>query len=196
MNYDYVGHMSNTSFDGILMFAVESWLQWESAESSLTPSICQTPESTICRWSVPVKCESIGHRSGLDGSVSPIACHGRSTSNRYFIEQGKNWFCEVTDSFCLLQRILLHLQVMTHLHVIEERMNQSLSLLYKVPYVAEEIQDEIGECVCQPLCCCVKTPKFLYPMSSQKIALSFEGVPSTTRAWAQAQGRYCLDVTK
>ncbi|XP_010177705.1 PREDICTED: amyloid-like protein 2 isoform X1 [Mesitornis unicolor] len=34
-------------------------------------------------------------------------------------------------------------QVMTHLHVIEERMNQSLSLLYKVPYVAEEIQDEI-----------------------------------------------------
>ncbi len=34
----------------------------------------------------------------------------------------------------------------THLRVIEERMNQSLSLLYKVPYVAEEIQDEIGEC--------------------------------------------------
>lgn len=39
----------------------------------------------------------------------------------------------------------LVLQVMTHLHVIEERMNQSLSLLYKVPYVADEIQDEIGE---------------------------------------------------
>ncbi|XP_048367992.1 amyloid beta precursor like protein 2 isoform X7 [Sphaerodactylus townsendi] len=36
-------------------------------------------------------------------------------------------------------------QVMTHLHVIEERMNQSLSLLYKVPYVAEEIQSEIDE---------------------------------------------------
>ncbi|KAJ7425763.1 Amyloid-like protein 2 [Willisornis vidua] len=36
-------------------------------------------------------------------------------------------------------------RVMTHLHVIEERMNQSLSLLYKVPYVAEEIQDEIDE---------------------------------------------------
>ncbi|XP_062995359.1 amyloid beta precursor like protein 2 isoform X3 [Elgaria multicarinata webbii] len=36
-------------------------------------------------------------------------------------------------------------QVMTHLHVIEERMNQSLSLLYKVPYVAEEIQNEIDE---------------------------------------------------
>ncbi|XP_040182169.1 amyloid-like protein 2 isoform X5 [Rana temporaria] len=35
--------------------------------------------------------------------------------------------------------------VMTHLHVIEERMNQSLSLLYKVPYVAEQIQDEIDE---------------------------------------------------
>ncbi|XP_024000006.1 amyloid beta precursor like protein 2-like [Salvelinus sp. IW2-2015] len=34
---------------------------------------------------------------------------------------------------------------MTHLRVIEERMNQSLSLLYKVPYVAEEIQDEIDE---------------------------------------------------
>ncbi|XP_046892319.1 amyloid-like protein 2 isoform X3 [Hypomesus transpacificus] len=36
-------------------------------------------------------------------------------------------------------------QVMTHLRVIEERMNQSLSLLYKVPHVGEEIQDEIDE---------------------------------------------------
>nr|XP_033774946.1 amyloid-like protein 2 isoform X5 [Geotrypetes seraphini] len=36
-------------------------------------------------------------------------------------------------------------QVVTHLHVIDERMNQSLSLLYKVPYVAEEIQNEIDE---------------------------------------------------
>ncbi|KAM5245604.1 amyloid beta precursor like protein 2 isoform 17-T17 [Ctenodactylus gundi] len=35
-------------------------------------------------------------------------------------------------------------QVMTHLHVIEERRNQSLSLLYKVPYIAQEIQEEIG----------------------------------------------------
>ncbi|XP_054986696.1 amyloid beta precursor like protein 2 isoform X4 [Sorex araneus] len=34
-------------------------------------------------------------------------------------------------------------QVMTHLHVIEERRNQSLSLLYKVPFVAQEIQEEI-----------------------------------------------------
>ncbi|XP_069750464.1 amyloid beta precursor like protein 2 isoform X2 [Narcine bancroftii] len=36
-------------------------------------------------------------------------------------------------------------QVVTHLHVIEERMNQSLSLLYQMPFVAEEIQDEIDE---------------------------------------------------
>ncbi|XP_004453291.1 amyloid beta precursor like protein 2 isoform X1 [Dasypus novemcinctus] len=36
-------------------------------------------------------------------------------------------------------------QVLTHLHVIEERRNQSLSLLYKVPYVAQEIQEEIDE---------------------------------------------------
>lgn len=34
---------------------------------------------------------------------------------------------------------------MTHLRVIYERMNQSLSLLYNVPAVAEEIQDEVGE---------------------------------------------------
>lgn len=33
-------------------------------------------------------------------------------------------------------------------------MNQSLSLLYKVPYVAEEIQDEIGECVPAPMLLC------------------------------------------
>ncbi|KAJ8403801.1 hypothetical protein AAFF_G00346690 [Aldrovandia affinis] len=36
-------------------------------------------------------------------------------------------------------------QVMTHLRVIEERMNQSLSLLYKVPYLADEIQGQIDE---------------------------------------------------
>uniref|UniRef100_A0A8D0LAV5 Amyloid-beta A4 protein n=1 Tax=Sphenodon punctatus TaxID=8508 RepID=A0A8D0LAV5_SPHPU len=36
-------------------------------------------------------------------------------------------------------------QVMTHLRVIYERMNQSLSLLYNVPAVAEDIQDEVDE---------------------------------------------------
>lgn len=35
---------------------------------------------------------------------------------------------------------------MTHLRVIEERMNQSLGYLYKVPQVANEIQDQVGEC--------------------------------------------------
>uniref|UniRef100_A0A8C7LK89 Amyloid-beta A4 protein n=1 Tax=Oncorhynchus mykiss TaxID=8022 RepID=A0A8C7LK89_ONCMY len=37
-------------------------------------------------------------------------------------------------------------QVMTHLRVIDERMNQSLGLLYKVPSVAKEIQDQVCEC--------------------------------------------------
>uniref|UniRef100_A0A673M4Y1 Amyloid-beta A4 protein n=1 Tax=Sinocyclocheilus rhinocerous TaxID=307959 RepID=A0A673M4Y1_9TELE len=36
-------------------------------------------------------------------------------------------------------------QVLTHLRVIEERMNQSLGLLYKVPGVTEDIQDQVGE---------------------------------------------------
>ncbi|XP_013912686.1 PREDICTED: amyloid beta A4 protein isoform X2 [Thamnophis sirtalis] len=36
-------------------------------------------------------------------------------------------------------------QVMTHLRVTYERMNQSLSVLYNVPAVAEEIQDEVDE---------------------------------------------------
>uniref|UniRef100_A0A672PLS6 Amyloid-beta A4 protein n=1 Tax=Sinocyclocheilus grahami TaxID=75366 RepID=A0A672PLS6_SINGR len=35
--------------------------------------------------------------------------------------------------------------VMTHLRVIEERMNQSLGYLYKLPEVANEIQDQVGE---------------------------------------------------
>uniref|UniRef100_A0A667YPF9 Amyloid-beta A4 protein n=1 Tax=Myripristis murdjan TaxID=586833 RepID=A0A667YPF9_9TELE len=34
-------------------------------------------------------------------------------------------------------------QVLTHLRVIDERMNQSLGLLYKVPGVANEIQDQV-----------------------------------------------------
>ncbi|XP_023663021.1 amyloid beta precursor like protein 2 [Paramormyrops kingsleyae] len=36
-------------------------------------------------------------------------------------------------------------QVMTHLRVIDERVNQSVSLPYTVPHVAEAIQDEIDE---------------------------------------------------
>lgn len=67
-----------------------------------------------------------------------------------FLNKWRTSTNQVTDSLCLLQHTLVRLQVMTHLHVIEERMNQSLSLLYKVPYVAEEIQDEIGECLCVP----------------------------------------------
>ena len=35
------------------------------------------------------------------------------------------------------------LQVYTHLHVIEERMNQSLALLYKVPLLADELHHDI-----------------------------------------------------
>ncbi|KAL0963446.1 hypothetical protein UPYG_G00306500 [Umbra pygmaea] len=35
-------------------------------------------------------------------------------------------------------------QVMTHLRVIDERMNQSLGLLYKVPSVANEIQNQVS----------------------------------------------------
>ncbi|KAF7665636.1 hypothetical protein LDENG_00137140 [Lucifuga dentata] len=35
-------------------------------------------------------------------------------------------------------------QVLTHLRVIDERMNQSLGLLYKVPSVANEIQDQVS----------------------------------------------------
>uniref|UniRef100_A0A3Q1G156 Amyloid-beta A4 protein n=1 Tax=Acanthochromis polyacanthus TaxID=80966 RepID=A0A3Q1G156_9TELE len=41
-------------------------------------------------------------------------------------------------------------QVLTHLRVIDERMNQSLGLLYKVPSVANEIQNQVGECLFLP----------------------------------------------
>ncbi|KAG7467567.1 hypothetical protein MATL_G00155120 [Megalops atlanticus] len=36
-------------------------------------------------------------------------------------------------------------QVLTHLRVIEERMNQSLGLLYKVPSIADQIQDNVED---------------------------------------------------
>nr|XP_015217171.1 PREDICTED: amyloid beta A4 protein isoform X2 [Lepisosteus oculatus] len=38
-------------------------------------------------------------------------------------------------------------QVLTHLRVIEERMNQSLGLLYKVPGIAEDIQEQVDDLV-------------------------------------------------
>lgn len=53
--------------------------------------------------------------------------------------------------FCILQ-------VYTHLHVIEERMNQSLALLYKDPTLAEELQNDIRKLSLQtPVCelCCI-----------------------------------------
>lgn len=40
------------------------------------------------------------------------------------------------------------LQVYTHLHVIEERMNQSLALLYKDPSLAEELHSDIRKLSC------------------------------------------------
>lgn len=91
---------------------------------------------------------------------------------------------QVTDSLCLLQHTLVHLQVMTHLHVIEERMNQSLSLLYKVPYVAEEIQDEIGECLCQLPCHSVRLQAFI----SSEDALYPERLLAPLRGCLQQQG--------
>lgn len=48
---------------------------------------------------------------------------------------------------CTLRRwfVTTNRQVLTHLRVIEERMNQSLGLLYNVPGVADDIQDQVGE---------------------------------------------------
>lgn len=43
---------------------------------------------------------------------------------------------------------LYFLQVYTHLHVIEERMNQSLALLYKDPTLAEELHSDIRKLYC------------------------------------------------
>uniref|UniRef100_A0A4W5RWX1 Amyloid-beta A4 protein n=1 Tax=Hucho hucho TaxID=62062 RepID=A0A4W5RWX1_9TELE len=46
-------------------------------------------------------------------------------------------------------------QVMTNLHVIDERMNQSLGLLFKVPSMANDIQDQVCEC-----------PSYSYPYTA------------------------------
>lgn len=48
-------------------------------------------------------------------------------------------------SHCVVNSGQNDLQVYTHLHVIEERMNQSLALLYKDPFLAEELRDDIRE---------------------------------------------------
>uniref|UniRef100_A0A8K9XKP1 Amyloid-beta A4 protein n=1 Tax=Oncorhynchus mykiss TaxID=8022 RepID=A0A8K9XKP1_ONCMY len=56
-------------------------------------------------------------------------------------------------------------QVMTHLRVIDERMNQSLGLLYKVPSVAKEIQDQV--CECRP------TPSHILPYIVQIMLFPF-----------------------
>uniref|UniRef100_A0A673Y6C4 Amyloid-beta A4 protein n=1 Tax=Salmo trutta TaxID=8032 RepID=A0A673Y6C4_SALTR len=48
-------------------------------------------------------------------------------------------------------------QVMTHLRVIDERMNQSLGLLFKVPSMANKIQDQVCEC-----------PPYSYPYTKRE----------------------------
>lgn len=35
--------------------------------------------------------------------------------------------------------------MLAHLHVIEERLNESVAYLYKVPQVTNEIQGQVGE---------------------------------------------------
>lgn len=61
-------------------------------------------------------------------------------------------FCFVWKKLMQFYMYFCVWQVLTHLRVIEERMNQSLGLLYKVPGVADDIQDQVGEFV-------VLTPK-------------------------------------
>ncbi|XP_019516336.1 PREDICTED: amyloid-like protein 2 [Hipposideros armiger] len=74
--------------------------------------------------------------------VSSCGYMNRPLSNGSLIHV-KKYISVNTCGGCL--SAILYFQVMTHLHVIEERRNQSLSLLYKVPYVAQEIQEEIDE---------------------------------------------------
>ena len=52
-------------------------------------------------------------------------------------------FSQLTWPFSANIRFSLYSQVYTHLHVIEERMNQSLALLYKDPMLAEELHSDI-----------------------------------------------------
>uniref|UniRef100_A0A673Y481 Amyloid-beta A4 protein n=1 Tax=Salmo trutta TaxID=8032 RepID=A0A673Y481_SALTR len=52
-------------------------------------------------------------------------------------------------------------QVMTHLRVIDERMNQSLGLLFKVPSMANKIQDQVCEC-----------PPYSYPYTAVSFNVS------------------------
>ena len=51
-------------------------------------------------------------------------------------------------SLAWLEMDVCDLQVYTHLHVIEERMNQSLALLYKDPSLAEELHSDIRKLSC------------------------------------------------
>lgn len=79
----------------------------------------------------------ISHFKYLLREIETLLC----VSDIYSIYKHISRILDIWRTACLF----LQPQVMTHLRVIEERMNQSLSLLYKVPYVADEIQDEISE---------------------------------------------------
>lgn len=72
-------------------------------------------------------------------SDTQLTCHHSQTFFFFFLKK-------------LMQfNMLLYVwKVLTHLRVIEERMNQSLGLLYKVPGVADDIQDQVGEFVLTP----------------------------------------------
>ncbi|KPP59721.1 hypothetical protein Z043_122335, partial [Scleropages formosus] len=73
--------------------------------------------------------------------------------------------------------------VMTHLRVIEERMNQSLGLLYKVPGVAVEIQDQV-----EPFGGIRVTSRELLALRILRVSLETAAVPRSVRSLCLAPG--------
>uniref|UniRef100_A0A8C7VJW9 Amyloid-beta A4 protein n=1 Tax=Oncorhynchus mykiss TaxID=8022 RepID=A0A8C7VJW9_ONCMY len=76
-------------------------------------------------------------------------------------------------------------QVMTHLRVIDERMNQSLGLLYKVPSVAKEIQDQV--CECRP------TPSHILPCHDIIQSIHCVYITAETLNTSRLIDRCCID---
>ncbi|XP_029431938.1 amyloid-like protein 1 isoform X2 [Rhinatrema bivittatum] len=92
-------------------------------------------------------------------------------------------------------------QVHTHLHVIEERMNQSLALLYKNPGLSEELKEEIqdilrsewtstNELLTTSICETRTTEEFLPADSNEDLTLENRPYPpvSTDLSEAEASG--------
>nr|XP_023990647.1 amyloid-like protein 2 [Salvelinus alpinus] len=118
----------------------KGWGHCQTRPFIVMPYRCQVGEYVSEALLVPDRCRFL-HQEQMDACESYVYWHNIAKE----VHTLRHYqHIEAVDPQKAEQ---MKFQVYTHLHVIEERMNQSLALLYQVPALAEELHDDIQELV-------------------------------------------------